>query len=863
MNPTVKGSIIGLVMAFISCACTLQVKDKRVDIGNGCKVEETIDNQSGSFRYKTDTNGTILIQKPFGSVGQQPVTTIPQKSKAYWERINLAESDILGAEYLKDPREPSYDRTANLLVPFQFPYTYLGMREYPNEVPIGWDGAIGLDPGFFFDGKEPLHGAYPDKTPYAVTFNLNGKPIQEDESLSLLRGQLDGYLPAIQYVYQRDSERAGWEQIVFAGELNGSPMLFARFRLCNYAEEEAELTFSISLPFNGQFINEQEHFIIDSPFRGEKNGKVFSTTFIPSEPFEMKDGQPQWSFTLPAGQSKDLYFAIPGYSKTDPALIEPQNIKNGFFQALLEQKQEWETFLSRGIQIDITESEVENIYKSALVKLMIAIDGNEPRGGAVHYEGYWPFCHIYVMETMLYLGYFEEAEWYLINFMSNRISPDGVFLFDQRQNRFQQFDMGRFLSFLSRYYNYTQDASLILQYQDAIDRVIGFIKRERQISMQKYPVNDSRHGLMAGIMSNDYSNSSKEYYYTTDAPICMGLLAYSKTLKDVAAKAQESELETKANALITYAETYHKMLRSSFETAVERDDKGKIAFIHIQPMLEGTPKPFLSRFRSNDKGPHDNINFKQRNHYRYHDRPRLMGSGFLNEEEIRSIFEYDRQYDQTILGVRRGTKGMDDFQAHSCEFQKLRLSMPRDYLMAYYAYLHYLIMPGGVGMEKVSPVPGEYAGRINDWKEGNIKETHIMGKDGAHATWPVCSMTSWIYLVDHPNEDAIYIARGIPTHWLEEGKKLSAKGLASKYGRIDYQAEYNPKEKKLTVEISPEENRSIPLVHIGIRVPGDGKAVSVKTETPEKTDFQLDSKNNLVSIKDLTKELRLIVTYEE
>jgi len=853
----VKRSVIVSVVALVSCTGNLQDEDEEIDVGNGCKVTETVNNLDGCIQYSDVEEGTVLIHKPFGYIGQQTVPAISKKSSEHWVRLLESDNDIFADEYLKDQREPSYERTANWLAPIQFPYTYVGMCEYPHEVHIGWDGAIGLDPGFF-SGKE---GSW-YQHPYAIAFSLNGKPVQEHESLSLLRGQLDNYLPAIQYVYQRDSEHAGWEQIVFAGNSNGRPMLFARFRLRNYATEEAVLTFSASPLFEGQFKHDRGLLAIAAPFpqRSANRGETFVTTLIPSEPCEIIDGRLQWRFTLPQGQSKDLYFAMPGHSAADPITITTHTIRSAFYRALLEQKQDWETFFGRGVQLDIPEPAVRDIYKSALAKLMISIDGNEPRGGAVHYEGYWPFCHLYVTETMLYLGYFDEAKRYLNNFTTKRIDPNGQFLMSPNVGSYQTFDSGRFLSLLTQYYHYTQDASLILENQNAIDRVINYIKVERHASMKQYDVDDPRHGLVTGVFNNDHKN--KAYYYTTDAPVCLGLKRYSQALEEIATTAQDDKLVAKADALSTYADNYYELLRRSFATAVERDDSGTIAFIHPQPLLPGTPTPFMSPFRANDQGRNKECNPRLRAHYRFHERPRLIGSGFLTDEEVRSLLEYERRYDKTVLGIRRFVDSrLDDFQSHSCEFQKLRLGMVREYLMKYYAYLHYILMSGSVGIEQVGVVPDAcgYPGRRIHAQE-SLMTSHFEGLDGAHATWPVCSMTRWLFVFDDPNEDALWIARGIPTHWLEEGKTLSAKGLTSKFGKIDYQAEYGSK--KLTIEVSIEEHRSIPLAHIGIRVPGGGKAVSVMVDTPDEVNIVLDSENSIVTIKDVAQTLRFTVAYE-
>jgi hypothetical protein len=861
-------------------------------LSNGYEVIETVDDLSGSIKYEDAKGKNILIRKPYGLVGKQAIPAIPIKSWEYWDILLKADRDILAEEYLKDQREPSFERTANWLAPMQFPHSFVGMREYPHEVSVGWDGAIGMDTGFI-TGKETNIKAQS----YAISFILNGKPVGKNESLSILRGQLDNYLPVIHYVYQRDSEKAGWEQIVFAGRCKERPVLFARFRLRNYSDTESTLTFSAASLFGEKFSNDKGQLKINVPyppsahgFRGVISDKWdrFEATLISSEPYEIKDGVPQWNFKLAPGKSKDLYFAIPGYSPRGLAEISPQGIRDQFFVALLEQKQDWEKFFSRGIQIELPERSVYELFKSSLAKLMISIDGNECRGSALYYEGFWAFIHLHTTEVMLQLGYFDEAKRYLEHLIKNRIKPNGDFLFGPRGvGLHQTFDEGRFLSVLAMYYQYTQDESLILDNTDNIQKVISGIERNRQISMDKYPEDDLRYGLMTGIFNNDVHEETE--YYTTDAPVWAGLRRYSKVLKQIADKTDNKELSAKADRMSECAAEYHSLFRRSFDTAVERDKNGKITFIHPGPLPAGSSKPYIAPYRGDDQGKNSKVDRRLRAQFRFHERTRFIGSGFLTEEEILSLYEYNRTWDKTVLGVRRyRDTRLDDFQSHSADFQMLRLGLVREYLMKYYAYLHYIIMPGGVGLEQSNIVPGEYPHDYlgsRPWpgplEQSNIdrdteypgrrgckqvlfETSHYEGHDGAHATLPVCSLTRYIYMFDDPDpdKDAVWIARGIPTHWYEKDKTLTFKGLTSKFGRIDYETEYDPAKKQMTIELLPEKHRSIPLAYIGVRAPGGLKPLSVKHVTEEKPNCSLDFQNNLVTIKDIAGKLKLVVIYE-
>jgi hypothetical protein len=843
-------------------------------------LEKDYDNDGQIVYVTAGSQSPLRIKKLLGKVGLQVAREIPGKSDEYWQKLLDSEKDILAEEYLADPREPSYERTKGWLAPFEFPYGYVGMlignpksivKGYPHEVHIAWDGSFGLDRGFF-TGIEPFQ---PRQYSPNLPFTLNGREIAKDESLTnVFRSQLDLYLPITQFVYQRKGENLGWEQITMMSQYGTKPVLLVRYRLYNAASKQQEITLSVNPPYQGKFAVEKDKVNITYPWKNAKvvyvDGKekldltdcVCNSVLYASKTFVNEANKPVWKITLPEGASEDIYFYLPGHSDDGALVIRPDQIKTAFFTALKREKENWETALSKCVQFKIPEPQINDIYKAVLAKLWLTNDGDELRGGAVHYEGFWPFTAIESCKFMLDLGYFDEAKFYLDHFLKIRVEPTGPLRFDYRAHRHQIFDIGYLLNCLARYYWYTGDGMFFEKYQKPVDLMIGMIERNRQVSRDKFGKDDPRYGMLTASMNNDIHK--EDYYYTNDTPVAMGIAGYAQALEHYGVAQKENRLIEKAGNLAKYAKDYYALLRKSFETsgAADRID-GKITYIHHHPLPPETVKPALDT-------PYRQPKSRLRAQTRFHEFPRLAEAGLLNEEELRAFFEYQSNHERTILGMKRYMPGiLDDFRTYHAGVQKLRLGMVREYLMHYYAFLNYVIVPDmWIGLEQsiVIPkkaLPGRKIGGKFYNAEDFIAGTGIQGWDGIHPLRPVPSETKWIFAFDEPDGSAVWIGRAIPNHWLSSGQKVGALGLTTRYGMLDLSMHYQSNKRLLDVVITPKEERLIPELRIGVRDPEGRTASTVQFVGSPKIKHRLDKEQDLVYVYDVKEQIHLRVKFDK
>jgi hypothetical protein len=250
---------------------------------------------------------------------------------------------------------------------------------------------------------------------------------------------------------------------------------------------------------------------------------------------------------------------------------------------------------------------VQDIYKATLAKVMVCVDGDDGRGGAVHYEGFWAFCTLYTCQVLLENGYFEQVRRYMKHFIKEKIDENGRF---RMGRNYQIYDVGDFLQVLADSWWYTGDAELILEHLEPIERVIGYVKGIRGKSMASLKPGDPRYGMIEGIMNNDWANKPPGYFFTNDAPVWEGFREFSRALQEIGDAKKDKGLREKGDHLARYAQEYFEALRKSFQSAIEREGD-RITYIHIRPVHDESAREAM---RTQSK-----TNWRFRSHRRFHE----------------------------------------------------------------------------------------------------------------------------------------------------------------------------------------------------------------------------------------------------
>jgi hypothetical protein len=827
-------------------------------------VLEKTGQTSGEILF-AGTDGKITrIKKTLGGAGPQsdPPPVVPL-SPEVWKQLATAKNDFLAEQYLAEKNarneDPTFAEIQQRFPRILNPETNVGMNSYPHNVAVNGNGSVEVNIGFV-TGVELTFQNYCQQ----LQFHLNGRsPNPQECEATISRRLLGGWMPATDYRYRMIDQPVGWEQAVVMGYYQGRPGLCIRFRIANLDDKPQTISFAVAPPAGGRFEQSPAGLTVFAPSphttlttfdNDPERTKAYAAMlaampvavpFSVSIPCEFKDGQPSWRFSLPAKETQDLCLFYPGFHDGKLTRLPDGDTETAFYATLKEQYDSWSAYLAKGADITIPEPGLEDIFRATLCRILCTAHGDKFEGGMLHYRGFWQFTHLHSVRLLVDASLFDKARAALVYFMDKRILPDGRFRFDWWQHQYQIFDIGEFLQAMSKYYLATGDASLILERQDEIARVLKFLRENRAPSLAKFPAGDPRHGMLTGSFENDVP--APDYYYTNDIHVWFGLRDYAEILNRIAATDAGRKLAPAAKEMAEFTSEFHRSLRASFDKAgIIRDANGKPYAFNCAPDLAG--EGLKSKFFTED---HWNM------YRRFQQQPRMFAHSFATDEETAAFLDFQAKNDQTILGVRRWRSDViDDFVAFETDYQRLRLDRVREFQMKYFAYLQLLTAVGTwTGYEEVlaGPFPG-----TNALAPYGSCFPAMTGFEGLHATIVTPMLTKQMFCFDEPTADAIWLAAGVSTHWLKDGRPLMARRLGSRYGLVDLSLTWMAAGNAMTAEIIPQPGRTMAEVRLRLRAPNGRilKSATLADGTP------CEIKGDLAILRNLARPTTVAAKFE-
>ena len=521
---------------------------------------------SGEILFVGADGKTTRIKKVLGTVGpHSDPTPVVKYPEAFWAQFLKQKDDFLGKDYLAKKQaentDPTFAEIEKIVPPMLYPETTVGMNSIPHTVSVSASGAVSLDIGLI-SGVELSSKCHFFQS---LKFLLDGRePTAQECEANINRRLLAGWLPATDFRYRMADRPVGWEQAVLMGNWQGRPGLFIRFRIVNRDATGRTVSFAIAPPEGGRFEQTPEGLTVfapktpffhpkitfaKDPARTAEYLKTFSVPlwrvpFSTSVPCTLDGGKPSWKFELAANGSRDLCLFYPGGQQGKLTRLPDRETETAFYAALREQYDAWNSYLANAAQITIPEPGMEDVFRATLCRILTTAHGDKFEGGVHYYRGFWPFTHLHGVRMMTAAGLFDKSRASLAWFMDTRILPNGVFLFDGGQTRYQLFDIGEFLQALSEYSLASGDTSLITDRQEVIGRLYKLLRTNRAQSLAKFPAGDPRRGMFLSSFENDVPE--QDYYYTSDVHAWFGLRDYAAVLRRLAASEKGRGLEQAA-----------------------------------------------------------------------------------------------------------------------------------------------------------------------------------------------------------------------------------------------------------------------------------------------------------------------------
>lgn len=172
------------------------------------------------------------------------------------------------------------------------------------------------------------------------------------------------------------------------------------------------------------------------------------------------------------------------------------------------------------------------------------------------------------------------------------------------------------------------------------------------------------------------------------------------------------------------------------------------------------------------------------------------------------IIDAMRAYGGTTLGVvanveRPHANGRDilGFISYGYAQMLLRLDRIEEYLLFLYSHRFHAHTRGS-------------------WTAGEV--TGITGDSAlfcmpAQLTIPL--LVRWMLVLEDSDADRLYIAKGIPAHWLPSGQEISIEKAPTRWGRVSFSMRANTQSRTLAARVQLAGAGSPPELHVKFRFP--------------------------------------------
>lgn len=515
----------------------------------------------------------------------------------------------------------------------------------------------------------------------------------------------------------------------------------------------------------------------------------------------VEKGQLQWARYF------DSYHPFPPRTESAP---EP------FYKDLEATRRYWERTTATRMRIDVPDERLANMARLSLVRDIITRLGNEPKYG-VYDKNYGGNEHDGFPDTfnadttaMVEWGLFGLARDYIDNYFSKFVRDDGAILYRGPETG----QYGRMLTVVAEYADYSGDTALLLRLRPRIDAVTKLLLGMRRKALS-LPRDNPAYGLLAGWSEADACLDPEparymQPYFGNSTEAARGLRDLGRVWERIGKAKPDAELEKWGHMLQTEAGA----LRTDVQRAIERSvmsDQDPPAL----PGIAGDMELFTEALKRDPLHPL----FRS-----YRTYMEMLFSGNLKREQVEMVVNYRAAHRDTILGVPTAygyaTHEMAGFLSYGHAYGLLQYDFVPRYLLALYSLMAHQYTRGG-------------------WVAPETREVGMQRPAAPYCTPAqvvVPFLTRWMLVFEDPESETVWLAKGTPRNWLENGKTIAVTGVPTRFGQLGFKVASSLKTDRVNGEVSLPPTFSA-TVKIRCRVPDARKISSVELNGRPWTQF--------------------------
>jgi len=453
----------------------------------------------------------------------------------------------------------------------------------------------------------------------------------------------------------------------------------------------------------------------------------------------------------------DSYHPFPPRTHYDPKL---------FYADILQLNSGWNQMLGQAMKIDVPDQRLLNMSRFALIKEMMTRVGDFPKYGAVDkdYAGseHDGFPDTFTVDTtaMLEWGLIDLAGRYVDNYFGKFVRDDGSLLYRGPETG----QYGRMLTVAAEYVNYGGDPSVLIRNRRRIDGITSLLLDLRS-KAKGLPPTDPAYGMIAGWSEADASldpdpSLYMQPYFSNSTEAARGIGEIGRVWQKLGEKRNDGELTAWGKKL----QRESKELLDDVQTSISRSIL-KVDGENILPAIAGVRKPFHVVVLNSKSDP-------QFRSYRAY--MEMMYSGNLTAAQVKMIVDYRSHHHDVILGMPTAyglkTGILAGFLSYGHGYGLIQYDMIREALLLTYSDMAHQYTRGSWSApEARSIVPGDGAAPFC-----------------TPAQLVVALMTKWLLVFEDSRSQTVWLGKGVPRKWLEDGKKILVANVPTRWGRLSF-----------------------------------------------------------------------------
>ena len=480
--------------------------------------------------------------------------------------------------------------------------------------------------------------------------------------------------------------------------------------------------------------------------------------FASLRPPENRQVQPTWYRVLRVVDGAPTEI---GYFDT----FEPYPPRDGsadpaaFYRELLELADHTATSLDPGMHVTLPDGRLADLARHSLVRAAITrIDGYPKYGvmdrlyGGTEHDGFQDTFNADLIAAVEW-GLFDRARDILDNYLGEFVRDDGSILY--RGVELGQY--GRMLTAIAQYLRYSGDRELAVRHRSKLDGLVAFLSG-LQDDAGLLPDSDPAHGLIVGWCEADsclelHPERYRLPYTSNSAEIARGFLDLGAALGDA--------------ALVERGQRLSADLQVALERGIMRDLDPPYL-----PVIAGVTEPFHVAVAKDDHDPQ----FRA-----YRANMELLFSGVLTAEQVDLIVAYRGAHRDLVLGTPlaygytlgpdQSTPELATFLSYGHGYGVLLHDRRREFLLELWTLAAHAYTRGSWTAPETR----------------RIDPSLPAAGYAVPAQLTVPMLVKWMLVLEHPFDDVLWLARGVPDSWLEEG--FEVRNAPTRWGPVSYRVD--------------------------------------------------------------------------